>query len=292
MTFVVACGDDDTPAPSTDNDEVIVENPGAEPQETLRYSFAEGTEVRSVMTMRLGLEMAVDGQPLPTTELPATRVVITVRIDSVDGNEAEASFAYDELEAVPEPGIDPAVVETMNAALADVQGVTGTMTINDRGETSAAEIDSSTVSDPNIRATLDSVTSQISALTVAFPAEPVGVGAVWSANQQAELNGIRIETTTTYTLRARNGADYEFDVQQDVTAPPGPAEIPGLGAADVEIVSYDTANTGTVAGSLSSPLPTESDLTGGGDITMRITEGGETSNLTQQLTIEITLAPA
>ena len=314
LTFLAACGDDDpaadqpatvdedgddkAPKPEADepappDNSVTVEDAGAEPREELRFAFSEGDEFRTALTMKIGVEITINGEAAPSQPVPAITIVMAGAIDSVEDGAATVSFVYDEVAAQPEPGIDAASLASFNAALADLNGLSGSMTIDELGAVSDSDIDTSGITDPTMKTTIESFNSQASTLTVPLPSEAVGVGAVWSAELRAVLNGITTDTTNTYTLRSRDGDQYEFDVVQEISAPPGPVDIPGVPpGSEIEIVSYDASNTGSVAGSLTSPLPNESTTAGGGDITMRLTEGGETQDLVQKLTMEIKLAPA
>lgn len=268
----------------------VLEN-GAEPRTPLRFEFTEGAPFRVEMVMKVGIEIEIDGQVLPSTAVPATRVVMAGKIDRVEDDTAEYSFRYEDVTVEPDAGIDPQVVQAMEGAFAAVDGVSGTAAVTTRGATSRAEVDTSTIADPTAKSTLDSLTSQMSSLTVPFPAEAVGVGARWRGTSAVTLNGVETRATTTYTLAQREGNTFRVELDQDVSASSGEVDVPEMPAgASAEIVSYDVANNGFVAGTLDSVMPTSSELRGGGDIQMRIRQGQETNEMKQRLTLELRTA--
>ena len=271
--------------------EVELLSSGSEPREELRLGLEVGQTFRSTMVMRMGLTMTIDGEPMPATALPPMRFVMSGRVDELSGDGvATYSFTYDELRADPAEGVDPNVVSQVDASLQAMKGMRGTGTVDRQARSGKATLDTAGVTDPNLKSTLDSFTSQVSNLTVPFPSEAVGVGARWRGRQEVLLNGITTRSTSTYTLQRRDGDEYEFEVEQDVTSPKGEVDLPGLPeGASAELVDYAVTNRGTIRGRLSSLLPVSSRLSGGGDIEMGVTQGSERSTLLQKLTMDLAL---
>ena len=265
---------------------------GAEPRAELRFDLEAGQTFRTTMTMDMAMEMSIDGQSVPTPTLPAMEVLIDGRIEEVDDGTATYTFTYGEIGTVAGADVDPAVAKQYETALQSMQGLTGTGSIDTRGNVGESTLDTSKVTDPNLKATLDSVTSQISSMTVPFPKGAVGIGARWRAVRRTVINGITTDATTTYVLESRDGARYALDIVQEVTAPAGPVDIPGLGAARAEVVDYQMENTGEVEGDVTAMLPTSSTISGEGDIRMKVIEGGKTSDLVQKLTLRVSFAEA
>lgn len=265
---------------------------GKEPRRELRFVLRPGQTFRTRMTMTMGMNMAIDGRAMPSMPLPPMEVLIAGRIDEVEDGVARYSFTYERIGAVRTEGIDPAVASQYDTALQKMHGLQGTGSIDAQGNVGESTVDTSKVTDPTLKSTLDSMTAQISNMTVPFPTEAVGVGARWKADRRTLLNGITTDASHTYTLRSRDGDRYVLDVEQSVTAAPGPVEIPGLGAGRAEIVDYLVENRGEIAGDLTRVLPVSSDISGGGDIEMKVSDGGQTANLFQKLTLQVTFAEA
>jgi hypothetical protein len=277
---------------SSDGDVEVLDN-GPEPREELRFSLEAGQEFRSRMTMDFGMDLSIDGEALPSTTLPAMEALIVTRIERVDDGVATFRFTYEEIGTVAAPGVDPEVARQYESGLQQLKGMSGTGSVDERGVAGEGSIDAAGVTDPNLKAQLESFTSQISNLTVPFPAEAVGVGARWKADRRAVLNGVTTDTSTTYTLRSREGSAYTLDIVQEVTAPTGPVNLPGLPqGSTAEIVSYQMDNAGDLAGDLDTLLPRQSSISGAGDITMQMVSAGQTSELVQRLTLGITIGDA
>ena len=282
-----------TKAATDDGIEVV--DGGKEPRRELRLALHEGDTFRSVMVMKLGIAMTLGGEAVPSTTTPPVRILMTGRIEKVADGEAHYRYTMDELGIVPTERVDPAVADATNKALAAMKGLSGEGVVDELGHAKDASVDTSKVTDPTMKSTLDSFTSQISNLTVPFPADAVGLGATWEARREAVLNGIKTQTTATYHLVARAGDTYELDVTQAVTAPKGPIDFPGLPpGATAEIVSYRQDNKGHVKGDLRRVVPTSTRITGGGPIEMRFTEAGrpEPQTLVQTLTLDVSLEDA
>lgn len=293
--LAAACGDDgeraSTPADTAGDDAVRVSNPGARPRARLSLHPAAGSDIERVLVARIGVDLTVDGERQPTAAVPPVRMVMSVHVDRVQDGTISYSFEYTDVGVLREPGVDPAVADVTEARLADLEGLRGTGSTDLQGGSQKATIDTSRVEDENVRATLDSLTSQLTNLTAPLPSVPVGVGATWTADRAAVVNGMEVTTSTTYTLRSLNGDDYALDVVQDMAAPPGPARFPGLPeGATATIESYEMRTTGGLTGNLARLLPDTSRVQGAGDVRMSVTQGGDRASVLQHLTLDISLA--
>jgi hypothetical protein len=198
-----------------------------------------------------------------------------------------------DMTAVATPGADRDVVDQVQAAFSQMNGLQGSGTVDAHGATRQVSFDTSTVSEPTLKRTLESVSSQIGNLSTPFPSEPVGPGARWTARSSAVINGLRMSTTTTYTLRERSGNHYALDVAQDATAPPGTADIPDLpGGTQASIESFTLRTTGRSAGELTTPWPLETTSSGGGDGTFTVSQGAKQANLAEHIKLAFSLSPA
>lgn len=289
---LVACGGGaDGGSAGSDGDDVTVVERGSEPRRELRLQAEAGQAFTSVMTMTLGMTMEVDGQPVPPQPLPDTRVTMEVSVDDVsDDGDISFSYRYASVEPVAGDDVDPAVVDAMRTALTQMQGITGRAVVSNRGVLVDSSIDASSVQDENMRAMVDSLSTQTEALTVPFPAEEVGRGATWRVTRQAKLMGIDTEMTLQYELVELEGETYSLAVEQEVTAAPGPADIPGVPAeAAVTIEDYLVKSTGSIDGTMVRILPARSVLEGAGDIRLRAQSGAESGTLVQHLDMRVEL---
>ena len=273
---------------------VTLESAGAQPRQPLALKLAAGSSVKMAMVNKLTLKISVGGQAAPSGVVPGTRQVITERVDKVepDGS-ATVSVTFSDASVVPTPGADPAVVQATQAGIEPLNRVRGTQTIDTDGAIRNATFDTSAVTDPTIKTTLDSMTSQIGTLSAPFPREPVGVGARWTVTSTATLAGLKMTTTTRYTLRSRTGDRYELDQTQEATAVPGPVPLPNLPAgAQASVTNFSVKSTGQISGDLTRHLPTKSSVKGTGEGAFAMTIGAEKVTMTQNLTMDMTTSPA
>lgn len=309
LLTAVACGSGDSPtpaaAPSTTEatlppttvapkPTVTLDFAGAEPRKPLALRLAAGTTNKVAMVNTLGMTLTIDGQAVPGAVLPGTKTVMEERVERVDADgTAHYSTTFIDVSVVPTRGADPEVVKATQAGINSLKGARGSATVDVQGNVTNVAFDTSTVSDPAVKATLESMSSQLGNLSTPFPVEPVGVGARWSVKGSATVSGIKMTTTTRFTLRSRTGDRYELDVAQDAAGVPGPAPFPNLPAgASASITSFNMRSTGQTSGDLTRHLPLKNSNKGAGDGNIEMTVNGQKIRVVQQLTIDTALSPA
>lgn len=283
-----------TVAPDSPQAGVVLDDPGAAPGQVLVLRVAKGTTVSSALVSKIGLQLSVGGKPLPATVVPGTRMVMTQRVDRVDGDgTVHYSVTITDASVVDTPGADASVVSQTQAGLAQLKGLSGTGSLDAHGGHVSASFDTRALANSTLKSTLDSFASQVGNLTAPFPAEPVGPGARWTATRSASINGITMNTTSRYTLRSRTGDHYELDVSTDAVAPPGAAPIPNLPAGTTaSVTNFAIHSSGRVAGELTQAVPTNSTVSGTGDGAFTIAQGKDSASATEHLTMEFVLSPA
>lgn len=275
-------------------DGVTLEEAGAPPRKPLFLRVSGGTTTSVALVAKIGLGMNLGGRDLPNVAVPATRVVMDQTVDKIDADgTAHSRVSITDVSVVPAPDVKQEVVDQTQALLDQLKGVSGTATVDAHGGNQKVSFDTSSVTDKTLRSTMDSVASQIGNLTAPFPVEPVGIGARWTAKRTAIINGITLNTVTTYTLRGHTGDRYQLDVDQNGTAPTGPVTLPNLPAGtDTSVESYVLHTKGHVNGNLAQTQPENSSSTGEGDAKLTITQGSDRETMTEHLTIDFSLGPA
>jgi len=284
------------PAPnmSEATDALSLQEAGSEPRQPLVLRVAAGTTRKVAFVSKFGLEMEVEGEALPEVRVPATRMVVEQRVDSVDADGTiRYSLAFTDVSVLSTPGVEQDVVTQTEAALAGIVGITGTGTMDARGGNLSLSFDTDSITDSALKASIESTSSQVGNLSAPFPTQPVGIGARWTAQRSATINGITMNTTTTFTLRGRQGDKYRLDVDQEATAPPGPVDVPGLPmGTEASVEDFTLDSNGHINGDLTQPLPDESANAGTGDAVLNVAEGADRQTINQHMTIEFSLEPA
>jgi hypothetical protein len=272
----------------------VLDAPGAQPRQAMVLKLAAGSVTRVAMVNKIGLQLTIDGTKLPTGVVPATRTVMEQRVDRVDADgTAHYSVSFTDVSVVPTTGADPAVVAQTQAGLNSLKGVRGTGVVDTHGDVKQTSFDTASVTDPALKSTLDSLTSEIGNLSAPFPSEPVGVGAKWTVVRTATIAGFKMTTTTHYTLRSRAGDRYELDHTQEAVALKGPVSIPNLPAGtEASVTSFSVQSRGQISGDVTRQLPTKSSVNGSGDGTFTVTAGAERRSLVQHVTLDNSISPA
>ncbi|HEX7276515.1 MAG TPA: hypothetical protein VF244_04010 [Acidimicrobiales bacterium] len=280
-----------TTEPTAEGPRIVLDDPGAEPRRVLLLRVTAGDELRLTMESRIGIELTINGREAPATEAPNSSTILDQRVERVDPD-GTVHFTVSVADVAVD-GADPDMVRETQAALSQMIGLLGTGSVDAHGAAQSMDFDTSAIADPQIKATLDSVSSQISNLSAPFPREPVGVGARWTVTSSATISGITMNTTTRYTLRRLSGDHYELEYTQDGDAPPGPVTLPGTPAsARASIRSFIMESTGETIGDLTRHVPATNRFDGTGDATMTMTVGGDRLTLDQHLVIGYRLSAA
>ena len=271
------------------DDLVEITSRGSEPRHKMRLRVEKGQKQQFTTTAAISYELTFDGQPLPSTKVPTTRITADTTVDDVlaDGT-IRYSFVYTKVEALPD-GADPDVVAKMQPLLDQMAGVTGTAELTARGEAIEATVDSTKVSDASVKAQLDQFVDQIGNLTVPFPDQAVGKGAEWSATNEVTLNGITTQVRNIFRLSSVADDRYELTVTQRQTAKQGPVALAGLPeGAKADLQSMDLTGRGTTLGFFTKLLPTAT-ISSSGEIKMHVTAGGDEGDVLQKLSLKIDL---
>ncbi len=299
VALTTACtsgSDDDTTTTTTDGSAgtpttvagpVVPEllEPGAEPRQALRFTFTEGAVTTADLTVETDVEQSVGGrtQSLDTPPIVQTMAITT---DRVTDQGAELSF---EVTAASvdrtETGLDPSALDDMDAAVADLVGLAGAMTVSDTGAASDVSYEIPDDADEQTTTLLEQLEGQVAGLTVPLPTEPVGVGARWQATTPFRSSGIVVEQTTTYEITAIEGTSVTYAATVEQT---GERQDIELGGVEAELVSSDVQGTaeGTIA--LDAPIAPSSSTLSGRQV-IAVSTGDTTQDLEQTLEISLTI---
>jgi hypothetical protein len=227
-----------TPAAQS-GDPVTLLDAGAEPQSPLRYKIVDGTVTKSNMDFTMATLAT-------TTDAAALSVVPGVRLHIVSGptKTTDAGVQYEvditKAEAAVPPGVDPKVADDLRKSASILDGVGGTVVINDRGMVLSAELNDRAKSpDIPVRLLTMIVNARTTLSRVLLPAEPIGIGGRWEARKELELYGFKISQVDTYTLVERVGDEIKLNVSVSQMAVPQTLDFPedGLSIAVEEMTA-------------------------------------------------------
>jgi hypothetical protein len=295
---VVACGHQEsatpqlsetshpTPAPNAAPSVELLE-PGAEPRETLRFRLTEGAQFRATMTTQMAIGIEIDGEQMPASTVPPMLADMTTTVHQVapDGD-VDYTFTMENFRVGDGTILSPEAQRSFD----QLSGVTGQAAMTATGEHTNIDLDIPPDLDPQMRSSLEGISSQLAKVTVRFPTEPVGIGARWRTRSSAELNGLRTDVTSTYTLRERNGDRYLTGVSYEQSAPDQDAALPGLPpGVRAHVDGMAISGSGEMEGSLSMVFPLTSTMHGSGTMDMRVDDGQNSEEMRQNLDMTVSV---
>ncbi|MBS1118042.1 MAG: hypothetical protein H6Q90_270 [Deltaproteobacteria bacterium] len=241
---------------------------------TLRYHLAKGTKTPLELVLELDLEAGGRGGKMPTLVLTTD-----IAADEVlpDGS-ARIRTAVANAQARERAGsVVPA--STMGAMAGQLIGTTLTATLSPDGVLSRAKVDLPKSLAPAVAAQLDQLTQNLEQIAMRLPAEPVGVGAMWSSRNTMALNGIDLVTVTTVTITAIDGDRVAFTSKTTVTTPDRTVDQQG-----VTMSIKDFGGGGSGAGTIDLSRMT---MTGSlhSEFRGRLTAQGQTADMKMAMTL-------
>ena len=272
-------------AASGADDPVVLLDAGAEPQAPLRYKIADGTTTKSNMDFTIAT-LATTSDKAALSVVPGVRLhIVSGPAMATDrGTRFEVNITKAEA-AVPE-GIDPQVAEELQQSAAILDDVGGTVEMNDRGLTLAAELNDKAKSpDVPIRLLAMIVNARTTLSRVALPAAPVGLGARWEARKEITLYGFKIQQVDSYTLVEKVGDEIKLSVSVTQNAVPQSVDFPDEGLS-IAVEQMNAYARGEIILNLNA---LESDAAAAGEATDKlvVTSGDQTKKIEVNEAFEI-----
>lgn len=233
-------------------------DPGAQPRTALRYKFQANRTEKMVMEMSMAMAMEIGDQKQPETQVPTTRMTMTIDSKEVSPEgDLHYEFELVQVEVLPKPGTNPAMVNAMKQQMRSMQGLSGSVTITSRGFIRDVEIKPPPGIDPQIRQSMDQVKQSMSQMSAPLPEEPVGKGARWQVTMPVETPAMKLTQIATYTLSEIQGDKVKFDITIKQSAPPQEIHTPGAApGVKVLLESLKSSGKGTVEQQMTSLVPT------------------------------------
>ncbi|MGW6122010.1 hypothetical protein ACWFRF_23390 [Nocardia sp. NPDC055165] len=268
-TFGAGCADRSAPAAEVDGTEPLgigkevtvpisaavttMVSPGEEPRDLLRPRYAAGTTQEVTLRTDYRIQQQVNDQPARDFSPAALTIPMTARTGA-DGVDLTVG-------AVTTP--DPA----LNKAFTSAGGSHAGLGMSDFGAITELRMAPSPDTPNTARAALEQAFYQAVYQSIAFPDQPVGVGAVWTVHQQI-TGGVTLDQITTATLTSREGDRLTIDLQVNQTPTDNVWELPN-DAGELDIDGYVMEGVGSITIDLGMPLPVSGSIEIGGQQTYR-----------------------
>ncbi|MGF6881091.1 hypothetical protein ABIA39_000971 [Nocardia sp. GAS34] len=227
--------------------------PGAEPREALRRSFAVGNTQQVTLHTDHHIEQQLNNQPAHDFSPPAITIPLTARTGS-DGVDLTLGSATSS---------NPDLAQQLQSA----DGSHAGFAMSDVGAITALRMTPTPSTSEAARSALEQAFYQAVYQSIAFPADPVGEGAVWTVHQRVSADvPLNQVTTATLTRREGNLLTIALDVTQTPTSKVW--DLPS-NAGTLDIVDYVMHGAGTITVDLVLPLPVSGSITVGGSQSYR-----------------------
>ncbi|MET0198904.1 MAG: hypothetical protein ABW188_16380 [Rhodococcus fascians] len=233
-------------------------DPGAEPRTAVTRNISGEQSVR--LTTRSTVTQQIDDQAVQDFSTPNLTVPLTARASGASGDEVDLTI-----------GVATSADQRLTDQLAAADGSGAGLTVTDGGAVTALSITPADAAQDAARAAIEQALNQAVYRSISFPEEDLGIGAVWTAQQQV-ISGLTLNQTTTATLRAREGDVLTIDLRIDQTPESTTLELPD-DAGQLAIDNYTMSGTGTLRIDLTKPLPVSGEVTVGGSQQYSDTDG-------------------
>lgn len=192
---------------------------GAEPRRVYRYDTSAGRSERFVIDVEtLAAATATSGEAAlagmhvqfevsqgPTETLATGGLRTPIAIESIGFNVPGRAMQADEL-------------ARLSTQFSPLLGIRGTVDLDDRGRTIAANFQPVEGLDPALRVMLGNLRTSL--VSVPLPEQPIGVGARWEVHRTVDLEGLAVDQTVTYTLTGEQDEVVHLQVVLRQSAPP------------------------------------------------------------------------
>jgi len=234
---------------------------GDAPFESLRYSIAPDTVVRSILEIR-----TADRTPGRTLQsrntfgvLPGFRLVLRAGPTALHSKGARYVLRVSKAESILPEGVTERETAEVERGIQVLRGMRGRFDLNEQGIVIDADVPWDQGQErihPRIAITIGNVRSAIA--TIPLPKEPVGVGAIWEVRRPVRIWSARVTQVIRYQLTDLADDRFRVSVTVDQTAPPQVADLnPKL---EMHVRSYEMHANGHALGDLGLPLAVEASL--------------------------------
>ena len=233
----------------------------------------------------------MDATSVPAMDLPTMKMSADLVVKDVAANgDITYDLAYTSMTAEAQPGMDPSLVATMQAAAAGITALKGTITMSDRGINKTSALDVNQISDPNLKQVLGQLSESLNSMASPLPEEPVGVGARWEVRQAINAAGIQSFQRMDMEVIKIEGTSVTVRVKSEQTAPAQSVSNPMMPGATMDVEKMSGTGTGTLVLRLDGLVPT-SELSNTSLALMTMNMGGQTQKMGLEMKMKISIGP-
>jgi hypothetical protein len=266
-------------------------NAGTEPKQQLRFTPAANAKQKLQMTMNMDMAMSVAGQTQRGFNSPPIEMTIESQVTKVDANgDIYANFSYSDAKVAAGANTSPEVVEAMRSQIQKLVGLSGSIVVDNQGNTKQASFNIPQDLDPTTKQMVSQMVNSLKQLTSPVPTEAVGVGAKWQVPNEAAVNGMKLNQTATYELvdLKDNVATLQANIEQQ--AEPQKINSPALPAgASLDLTSLKSQGNGKITVALNQVMPIRSTMSVRSNTQMSVKEANNEKATPMDMKVNIDL---
>jgi hypothetical protein len=226
------------PAPPQPPFLLTLTSPGAEPRRELRYRVPPGAHERMRFALTNVVEVFIAGRRVQRMAPPTIEMSIEVEVTPRPGGGYRCTAWINDTASADWERMAPGQGSELRKSLEKLRGHHISFEVDDRGHPLSNDI--------TLPETLDSHRGEALGLlegahaaVVPFPAEPVGVGAVWTVtDSETGRTNLAGAVVATYTLVAMRGERLELSMALSLPQDPAPLSLTGK-----EVSGYSGSTT-------------------------------------------------
>ena len=263
---------------------------GREPRRALRLAPKAGDRQQLVMTLQVGMEMAMAGTAMPKMDMPVMKWPMDLTVDGVANNgDITYTMTMGEIELVGDGGGVPGMADAMRATLGAAKGTSSKAVISSRGVTKSSDANSPASGNPQLRQSMDQLKDAFSGMSAQFPEEPIGVGAKWEVRQVLKSQGMTIKQTGAYEITALDGDRAEVKVTVLQAAANQKIASPAMPGLKIDLEKMEGSGNGKTVYDLSRLIPVTSAIESNADMKMGMDMGGQKQSMAMKTTSTVKL---
>lgn len=212
------------PAPDVKPFELTLKEPGREPRRAFRYRAQPGRE-RTRITGRSQIDVLVAGRQIQRIAPPSTEVAYEVDVAARPGGGYRCTAWITDTASADWERMAPGRGSELRTSLEKLRGHRITFELDERGHPLSHAIALPDTIESNRAEALQTL-QMVDGSVVPLPAEPIGVGAVWTTSDaETGRSNLAGAVVLTYTLLAVRGDQLELSMTVGLPEEPAPLSL-------------------------------------------------------------------
>lgn len=265
---------------------------GSGAKRAIRMSAKVGDVSAFSVTQSMEMSMSMGEMAMPSQKMPSMKITTQNRVLEItpEGNYRLESVITD---ASLEGGADanPMAAQGMRAAMEAMKGTRTLQLMTPSGRTLESVTKAPEGAPPEMAQSTEEASREMQ--SIAFPEEPIGVGAKWRVTMNMNQQGVRLKQVAEYELvdLKDDQATVRFTLKQ--SAEPQKFSPPGMPAeADAEIKSWEGTGEGSTTTRISNMGVITGDLSMDMKMKLGMDLGGQKMDMDQTVKMRMKMAEA